>query len=201
MIYFSISELTVRKWAHQAAGNFLSSSSSESLWMVMMLTAGLGVSEMMMGWDWSPAKAEVLWTTVVVEWTEDTGLEGTKFTVTTGSDSESVGSFQFNLFSLHFMKYCKLVFQLFYRRFFFNVRNQVTYFGGWRIFFFFFYTSDNFCFCMWKQWKHFFSGNFSRLKSSGGGFSGKTFFWQIEEFLSCKTEFEKVWLEKNHKRS
>lgn len=33
----------------QDAGNFLSSSSSESLWMVMMLTAGLGVSEMMMG--------------------------------------------------------------------------------------------------------------------------------------------------------
>lgn len=33
----------------QAAGNFLSSSSSESLWMVMMLTAGLGVSEMTIG--------------------------------------------------------------------------------------------------------------------------------------------------------
>lgn len=33
----------------QAAENFLSSSSSESLWMVMMLTAGLGVSEMTMG--------------------------------------------------------------------------------------------------------------------------------------------------------
>lgn len=33
---------------HQGAELFLSSS-SESLWMVMMLTAGLGVSEMMMG--------------------------------------------------------------------------------------------------------------------------------------------------------
>lgn len=61
--------------AHQAAENFLSSSSSESLWMVMMLTAGLGVSEMTMGCDWSPAKEEVLWTTEVAESTDDTGLE------------------------------------------------------------------------------------------------------------------------------
>lgn len=37
------------KGAHQMVEAFVSSSSSESLWMVMMLTAGLGVSEMMMG--------------------------------------------------------------------------------------------------------------------------------------------------------
>lgn len=43
--------------------------------MVMMLTAGLGVSEMTMGCDWSPAKEEVLWTTEVAESTDDTGLE------------------------------------------------------------------------------------------------------------------------------
>lgn len=46
---FSLPEFRVRVRAHQAAENFLSSSSSESLWMVMMLTAGLGVSEMTMG--------------------------------------------------------------------------------------------------------------------------------------------------------
>lgn len=38
-----------RKRGHQGAELFLSASSSESLWMVMMLTAGLGVSEMMIG--------------------------------------------------------------------------------------------------------------------------------------------------------
>lgn len=58
----------------QTAGNFLSSSSSESLWMVMMLTAGLGVSEMTMGCDWSPASGGALWSTEVAESTEDTGL-------------------------------------------------------------------------------------------------------------------------------
>ena len=40
--------------AHQAARTLLSSSSSESLSMVMMLAAGLGVSEMTMGWERSP---------------------------------------------------------------------------------------------------------------------------------------------------
>lgn len=54
--------------AHRATGDFLSSSSSESLWMVMMLTAGLGVSEMTMGCDWPPARGGALWST------EDAGL-------------------------------------------------------------------------------------------------------------------------------
>lgn len=40
--------------------------------MVMMLTAGLGVSEMMIGRDWSPVK--VLWSTEVGR-AGDTGLE------------------------------------------------------------------------------------------------------------------------------
>jgi len=52
-------------YTHQEARNLLSSSSSsESLWMVMMLTAGLGVSEMTMGWEWSPGPGT------------DAGLEG-----------------------------------------------------------------------------------------------------------------------------
>lgn len=38
-----------RSRGHQGAELFLSTSSSESLWMVMMLTVGLGVSEMMIG--------------------------------------------------------------------------------------------------------------------------------------------------------
>lgn len=38
-----------RRRGHQGAELFLSASSSESLWMVMMLTVGLGVSEMMIG--------------------------------------------------------------------------------------------------------------------------------------------------------
>ncbi|TNN50764.1 hypothetical protein EYF80_039029 [Liparis tanakae] len=59
----------------RAAESFRSSSSSESLWMVMMLTAGLGVSEMTMGWDWSPATAGAPWTAAVAG---DTGLQGKK---------------------------------------------------------------------------------------------------------------------------
>lgn len=50
--------------------------------MVMMLTAGLGVSEITMGCDWSPVKAEVFWTTEVAESTEDTGLEAQRSPVT-----------------------------------------------------------------------------------------------------------------------
>ncbi len=51
---------------HLAGRNFLSSSSSVSLCMVMTLTAGLGVSEIMMGWvrialyDWELTRA-LLW--------------------------------------------------------------------------------------------------------------------------------------------
>lgn len=43
--------ITLVRWLvpEQAGGCFLSSSSSESEWMVMMLTAGLGVSEITMG--------------------------------------------------------------------------------------------------------------------------------------------------------
>lgn len=38
-------------YPHLAGWNLRSSSVSVSLWIVMMLTAGLGVSEMMIGWD------------------------------------------------------------------------------------------------------------------------------------------------------
>ena len=73
--------------------------------------------------------------------------------------------------------------------------------GVGEFFFFFFYTSDNFCFCMWKQWKKFFLEIFHAWNQVGGVSVGKHFFWQIEEFLSCKTEFEKVWLKKKKKQS
>ncbi len=59
----------VKVMLHLSGGNFLSSSSSVSLWIVMMLMVGLGVSEMMMGWDTSPqlsASEEGCW--------EDVGL-------------------------------------------------------------------------------------------------------------------------------
>ena len=44
-------ELRRAAYPHLAGWNLRSSSVSVSLWMVMMLTAGLGVSEMMIGWD------------------------------------------------------------------------------------------------------------------------------------------------------
>ena len=53
--------------SHLAGWNLRSSSVSVSLWMVMMLTAGLGVSEMMMGWDSTAGVTSLLLSSDVVD--------------------------------------------------------------------------------------------------------------------------------------
>lgn len=58
--WISNEERTIIIWqsnkchSHLVGGTLVSSSSSVSLGMVMMLTAGLGVSEMIIGWEGSP---------------------------------------------------------------------------------------------------------------------------------------------------